>query len=120
MYKYDAIEDEEDDTETVQTPRDTITERAAAAAKGRKLALASRLSHADSIDDEEDDDEDSGDDDDDEDDNEDGEDDDEGTSLDYVHLDSLMNVLGLTNKWEETVPRRFVAAVFISAHRYVS
>jgi hypothetical protein len=28
-----------------------------------------------------------------------------------------MNVLGLTNKWEDTVPRRFVAAVFISAHR---
>ena len=38
----------------------------------------------------------------------------QGKSLDFVHLDSLMTVLGLSNRWAETVPKRFVAAVFIS------
>ena len=37
-----------------------------------------------------------------------------GTALDYVHLESLMNVLGVRNKWGGNVPRRFVTAVFIS------
>ena len=41
----------------------------------------------------------------------------QGGSLDFVHLDSLMNILGLTNRWTQTVPRRFVAAVFISGTR---
>ena len=38
----------------------------------------------------------------------------QGNSLDYVHLDSLLAILGLSNRWTETVPKRFVAAVFIS------
>ena len=41
-------------------------------------------------------------------------DDNEGDSLDFVHLDSLLTVLGSSNRWVETVPKRFVTAVFIS------
>ena len=39
---------------------------------------------------------------------------DEGESLDFVHVESLMSILGTTNRWADTVPKRFIAAVFIS------
>lgn len=38
----------------------------------------------------------------------------DGEPLNFVHLDSLMNILGTSNRWADTVPKQFIAAVFIS------
>ena len=113
IYKYDEIEeDEETDGSELETPE----ERAQRVDRERARKFEQDIKRV--CEEEEDDDDEDEDDEEEEDDDEDVDEGEKtGTALDYVHLESLMNVLGVRNKWGNNVPRRFVTAVFISAHR---
>ena len=104
-------EDEETDESELETPE----ERAQRVDRERARKFEQDIKRVCEEDEDEEDEEEEDEEDDDEEEEDEGEK--TGTALDYVHLESLMNVLGVRNKWGGNVPRRFITAVFISGGR---